>query len=383
MKKIALITDGIWPYVMGGMQKHSYYLCKYFAKNQIHVDLFHFNQSELDIHALDVFTEEERKYIHSTVVEFPNIASGFGHYIINSYRYSLNVYDLIKDKLNDYDLIYTKGFTGWHFIREKKKGIQCPPIGVKFHGYEMFQRAPDLRSKFVQLMLLRKPVKEISKQADVVFSYGGKITDIIKSIGVKPENILELPSGVEESIVVNSITPTSQKIKFVYLGRYERRKGIEELNKALRSLKETNFEFHFIGNIPTEKQLQLPFVKYHGEIRDKQQLNSLLRQCDILVCPSWSEGMPNVILEAMANGLTVLATNVGATNVLVNEKTGWLIENCSVPEIKNALKKIIATPVSGIDSKKKAALNVIKEKFTWEKLISDLIRRLEGIKPQH
>jgi glycosyltransferase involved in cell wall biosynthesis len=380
LKKIALITDGIWPYVMGGMQKHSYYLCKYFAKNQIHVDLFHFNQSELDINALAVFTEEEKKYIHSTIVEFPDVAGGFGHYIINSYRYSLNVYELVKDKLNDYDFIYTKGFTGWHFIREKKKGIKCPPIGVKFHGYEMFQRAPDLKSKITQLLLLRKPVKEISQQADIVFSYGGKITDIIKSIGVKPENIIELPSGVEESIVANLITPTSKKIKFVYLGRYERRKGVEELNKALKSLKETNFEFHFIGDIPSEKQLQLAFVRYHGEVRDKQQLNDLLRQCDVLVCPSWSEGMPNVILEAMANGLTVLATNVGATNVLVNERTGWLIERSSVSEIKRAIEKIISTSALEIDSKKKVALALIKEKFTWEKLIVNLIERLEKIK---
>ncbi|MBP7809847.1 MAG: glycosyltransferase family 4 protein [Bacteroidia bacterium] len=377
MKKIALITDGIWPYVMGGMQKHSYYLCKYFAKNQIHVDLFHFNQSELDINALDVFTEEEKKYIHSTVLEFPNSANGFGHYIINSYRYSLNVYELIKDKLDDYDFIYSKGFTGWHFIREKRRGIKCPPIGVKFHGYEMFQRAPDLKSKVSQILLLRKPVKEISQQADVVFSYGGKITDIIKSIGVKSENILELPSGVEESIVANEIAPTSQKIKFVYLGRYERRKGVEELNKALKSFNNPNFEFHFIGNIPTEKQLQLSFVKYHDEIRDKLQLNTLLKQCDVLVCPSWSEGMPNVILEAMANGLTVLATNVGATNVLVNDKTGWLMEKCSVSGIKTSIQKIIATSVSEIDSKKKSALSLIKEKFTWEKLISELIKKIQ------
>jgi glycosyltransferase involved in cell wall biosynthesis len=362
---------------MGGMQKHSYYLCKYFAKNQIHVDFFHFNQSELDINALDVFTEEEKKYIHSTVLEFPNSASGFGHYIINSYRYSLNVYELIKDKLDDYDFIYSKGFTGWHFIREKRRGVKCPPIGVKFHGYEMFQRAPDLKSKISQLLLLRKPVKEISQQADVVFSYGGKITDIIKSIGVKSENILELPSGVEESIVANQITPTSQKIKFVYLGRYERRKGVEEINKALKSFNNPNFEFHFVGNIPTEKQLQLSFVKYHGEIRDKLQLNTLLKQCDVLVCPSWSEGMPNVILEAMANGLTVLATNVGATNVLVNDKTGWLLEKCSVSGIKTSIEKIIATSVSEIDSKKKSALSLIKEKFTWEKLITELIKKIE------
>jgi glycosyltransferase involved in cell wall biosynthesis len=377
LKKIALITDGIWPYVIGGMQKHSYYICKYFAKNKIQVDLFHFNQSELDINALDVFTEEEKKYIHSTVLEFPDVANGFGHYIINSYRYSLNVYELIKDKLNEYDFIYTKGFTGWHIIREKKKGVKCPPIGVKFHGYEMFQRAPDLKSKITQLLLLRKPVKEISQQADVVFSYGGKITDIIKRIGVKPENIIELPSGVEESIVVNDIIPTNKKLKFVYLGRYERRKGIEELNRALGSFRESNFEFHFIGDIPTEKKLQLPFVKYHGEVRDKQQLNTLLRQCDVLVCPSWSEGMPNVILEAMANGLTVLATHVGATNVLVNNRTGWLIEKCSAVEIKNEIRKIISTSPSEIDSKKKAALSLIKEKFTWENLITRLIELLE------
>ncbi len=57
--KVALVTDGIWPYVMGGMQKHSYYLCKYLAKKKIDVDLYHFNQSQLNIEALDVFTEEE------------------------------------------------------------------------------------------------------------------------------------------------------------------------------------------------------------------------------------------------------------------------------------------------------------------------------------
>lgn len=356
------------------MQKHSYYLCKYFAKNKIHVDLFHFNQSELDISKLDVFTEEEKKYIHSTVVEFPDVAKGLGHYIINSYRYSLNIYELIKDKLTDYDFIYTKGFTGWHFIREKKKGVNCPPIGVKFHGYEMFQRAPGLKAKLSQILLLRKPVKEISQQADIVFSYGGKITDIINGIGVSPDKIIALPSGVEEGIVVSNIHPTSQKIKFVYLGRYERRKGVEELNKALMGLRDApNFEFHFIGPIPSEKQLQLPFVKYHGEIRDKERLNAKLKECDVLVCASWSEGMPNVILEAMANGLTVLATNAGATNVLVNENTGWLIENGSSSKIKSAIQKIIATPILEIDSRKKAALNLIKEKFTWEKLSVGLI----------
>jgi glycosyltransferase involved in cell wall biosynthesis len=376
--KIALITDGIWPYVLGGMQKHSYYLCKYLAQQKINVHLFHFNQSEYDIEKLEFFTEEEKKYITSTIVPFPDSGRGFGHYLINSYRYSLNVYDILKDKLNEYDFIYTKGFTGWHFVREKNRGVfQDPKVGVKFHGYEMFQKAADLKTKLQQILLLRKPVKEISQKADIVFSYGGKITDIIKSIGVEPKKIIELPSGVEESNLVKAIRPTGSVKKFLYLGRYERRKGVEELNSALNKLdRNLNFEFHFVGPIPDDKKISSNKIIYHGEIRDKAKLTALIQACDVLVCPSWAEGMPNVILEAMANGLAVIATNVGATNILVGDNTGWLMESSSVSGVKKTIETVISLSNSELDRKKQNALELIRDKFVWEKLITRLLKAL-------
>ena len=191
---VALITDGISPYVLGGMQKHSFYLVKYFAKHKIHVDLIHYNDSKYDINLLEFFTEEERIYIHSTVLSFPTSAKFPGHYLYKSYKYSCLAFDAIKDKLSAYDFIYTKGFAGWKLISEKHKGnIICCKIGVKFHGYEMFQIAPEPKAK-LQQFLLRPFVKKISQQADVVFSYGGKITNIIKSIGVNPNHIIEIPS---------------------------------------------------------------------------------------------------------------------------------------------------------------------------------------------
>ncbi|MGZ3932778.1 MAG: glycosyltransferase, partial [Bacteroidia bacterium] len=259
--KIALITDGIWPYVLGGMQKHSYYLCKYLAREKVQVDLFHFNQSDYDIDQLGFFSEEEKKYIHAIVVPFPDSAKGFGHYLINSYRYSLDVYELLKERLSEYDLIYAKGFTGWHFVREKHRSSrQFPTIAVKFHGYEMFQKAPDFKTLLQQKLLLQKPVKEISQKADLVFSYGGKITDIIRRIGVSSDHIIELPSGVEASALVSSIRPTASVKKILFLGRFERRKGIEELSKALRKIKSTNFEFHFIGPVPEENKIKSPNI---------------------------------------------------------------------------------------------------------------------------
>src|SRR5215207_7289206 len=132
--RIALITDGIWPYVLGGMQKHSFYLCKYLAKNQVQVDLVHFNNSQYDIGKLEFFTEEEKKYIRSVVVDFPPPGKWPGHYIRRSHAHSKLVFGAIKDELDKYDFIYTKGFTGWYLIDQKKQGkIKCCRIGVKFH----------------------------------------------------------------------------------------------------------------------------------------------------------------------------------------------------------------------------------------------------------
>ena len=47
--KVALITDGINPYVIGGMQKHSTYLAKHLVQNGVKLDLFHFVNSEDEI----------------------------------------------------------------------------------------------------------------------------------------------------------------------------------------------------------------------------------------------------------------------------------------------------------------------------------------------
>ena len=365
--RIALITDGIAPYVLGGMQKHSFYLAKYFAKNKIHVDLIHYNDSKYDINLLEFFTAEERTYINSIVLKFPTSAKFPGHYLYKSYKYSCLTFDAIKDNLSSYDFIYTKGFTGWKIISEKHKGnITCCKIGVKFHGYEMFQIAPEPKTK-LQQFLLRPFVKKISQQADIVFSYGGKITDIIKAIGVNPKQIVEIPSGVEKEFISSAIASNHEPFrKFVFLGRAERRKGIIELNEVLQKLisQKQNFKFEFIGPIPDSMKIKHDSIIYHGEIRDTKKIKSLLSQNDVLVCPSWSEGFPNVILEAMASGLAIIATNVGAVAAMVSDKNGWLIEPANKQQLETAL--INAIDSEELISKKEHSLQLVQSTFNWE-----------------
>lgn len=378
--RIALITDGIWPYVVGGMQKHSYFLCKYFAKKGIYVDLVHFNKSNLDITLLECFTPEEKKFIKSIIIDFPISAKFPGHYIYNSYQHSKLIYDQLKNQLTDYNFIYTKGFTGWYLINSKNsKHIKCCTIGVNFHGYEVLQPAPSIKVKIQQFLFLKKTIVQLSRKADVVFSYGGKITKLIQSVGIRSEKIIEMPSGVEFESIVNHVKPCHQTIRFLFIGRYERRKGVEELNSAINSLikQKQNFEFHFIGNIPVDKKINHAAVFYHGEMRDKTILFNEIQKNDVLICPSFSEGFPNVILEAMASGLAIAATQVGAVELLVDNKVGWIIKEPTSKEIEIVLNEIIQTNPALIDSKKQEALNKVKTHFNWDIIITKLIEKIQ------
>ena len=210
--RIALVTDGIFPYVIGGMQKHSYYLCKYLVSLGIEVDLYHTNQSSYDISILELFSEEEKSRINSIVIKFPVSDKMPGHYLRSSYKYSLAIYDALK-KRAPVDFIYCKGFSGWKLAQEKKAKTIQTPLAVNFHGYEMFQPAPSFKLKIEQHLLFRGPVKFICNNADYVFSYGSKIDDVIKSIPVEHSKIISIPTGIEEWWLNENIEAVGPKKK--------------------------------------------------------------------------------------------------------------------------------------------------------------------------
>lgn len=379
--KVLLLTDGISPFVIGGMQKHSYLLAKYFAKSGVHVELHHcVYENETLPNTSDAFTPDENEKIISFAYHFPQKGLLPGHYIRNSYTYSIILFNAVKNRLQDFDFIYTKGFTGWKLLEEKHKGLTMPKVGIKFHGYEMFQPPADMKS-YLQFKLLQKPTFKLNKLADVVFSYGGKITDLIVNLGISKSKIIEIPGAIEYEYIRNEFKPNEELVKFVFVGRYERRKGIVELNQALHELLKTNqiFEFHFIGPIPKDNQIVSNHIKYHGELNSKKEIFNILDYCDVLVCPSHSEGMPNVILEGMARGLAIVATNVGAVGLLVNEDNGLILTNIKPNSILRGLETLINKPYSEIDQMKLASLQKVKCNFTWEVIIEVFLYKVSKI----
>lgn len=383
--RIALLTDGIYPYVVGGMQRHSYYLAKYLSRKGINVTLVHFNMSDKDISKLELFTDAEKQFIENVVIPFPKGDKLPGHYIRASYKYSILVYERLRDRLSDFDFIYSKGFSAWRLIEEKKKDpAGFPPIGVKFHGYEMFQRAtrPII---IIHQQMLKRPVKWISRNADYVFSYGARITDLIKGLGVAEEHIVEIPAGIEATWISEKAGETKPPLTFTFLGRYERRKGVEELNSVLKQLLNLRreFKFNFIGAFTRQQQITSSQITYHGLVTDNNALKSLLDTTDVLVCPSWSEGMPNVILEAMARGCAILATDVGAVSLMVGRDNGILVEPGNKAELLQAFERFIQIDAAETDAMKRKSLEKIKERFVYDRIIDRFIQEIDRIGAAH
>jgi glycosyltransferase involved in cell wall biosynthesis len=224
---------------------------------------------------------------------------------------------------------------------------------------------------------LKSPVSYILKHADGVFSYGGKITQLLREQNVPEQKLIEIPGGIDPAWVLDLASPVETKKKFVFVGRFERRKGIQELTKALDSMKDQPFAFTFIGPVPSDQQIKHPNIEYLGEIRDGEKIKSILSTMDVLVCPSYSEGMPNVIMEGMARGCAIIATDVGAVSLLVKSDNGQLVEIGSVASIEKALEAFIAMEKDALQQMKAASIRRIALEFTWDKIAQQHIEQFK------
>jgi glycosyltransferase involved in cell wall biosynthesis len=381
--RLLILADGIFPFVVGGMQRHSANLAKFMTLRGHDVTLVHavpYNAklpSEREVR--EALSLENAANFKCIAVKFPTPGFLPGHYLKESYRLSLDMYHKVKDDLSSFDFIYAKGFCAWHMLAQKRRGVKFPPIGVKFHGYEMFQPPVSFKARF-QHMLLQGPVKWNTLHADYVFSYGAKITEIVKRLGVVEKKIIEVPTGIDQKWLRDSAQVAKSPLRFLFLGRFERRKGVEELNQALLNMRELQgFEIHFIGPIPASKKVNIPQAIYHGQITDMLEMQKVMDTCDVLVVPSHSEGMPNVILEGMARGLAVLATDVGAVQVQIDQNCGWLIAPSNAVLLENQLREIVSAESEVITAKKKNALAKVEERFTWSHIAQIIDEKLSQV----
>lgn len=380
--RIAILSDGIPPFMMGGMQKHSKLIGEYLAKLGHKVTMFHYSENAQNAaKAASFFSEEALLNLCFEHFVYEDSGKLPGHYL-RAQRKMSEIYLGRLLNMPAFDFIYAKGFMGWALLQRRDELKISSPVGLKLHGMNMFQKQPNIRGEITKY-LFRKKVRDMMNKADYVFSYGGKITSIInQELSNHNDRVIEIPSGITNDWLVNPelIENSSGVIKILFVGRYDRLKGLPELYAAIPGLKMSDkCIFTFVGPIPKSQQLQKENVKYLGVIYDENELKDVYDEHDVLVCPSISEGMPNVIMEGMARGLVIIATDVGATNILVSEKNGQLLKTAKAKDIAVAIDKICMLTDMGMLKLKKQSRETIND-FVWSKIALELNKWLERLK---
>ena len=103
---------------------------------------------------------------------------------------------------------------------------------------------------------------------------------------------------------------------------------------------------------------------------DQNKLPELYGKMRLLTIPSYTEGLPNAMLEAMACGTLVLATRVGAIpDVIVDGVNGFLLDNNSAESISHAIEHILRMQLGELENVAHRALVTVREQFEFGKCV--------------
>jgi glycosyltransferase involved in cell wall biosynthesis len=151
--------------------------------------------------------------------------------------------------------------------------------------------------------------------------------------------------------------PGDRPLRFLYLGRLERRKGVEDLVEAFLSLVEPRWELTIVGRdtetgplgTSLRQQLEIyaagdPRIQFLEGVK-RSELPALIARHDALVCPSLWENWPTVVLEGFAANRPVLATPVGGlVEMARTEGAGWLARTTGAAALADVAEELVRDP---------------------------------------
>ncbi|MDY6900049.1 MAG: glycosyltransferase family 4 protein [Cyanobacteriota bacterium] len=172
----------------------------------------------------------------------------------------------------------------------------------------------------------------------------------INNLGLNKEKVIVLPNPTELPVQVPDRADTSS-IKIGFFGRVGSRKGTFDLIKAFADIPDAfkqKSELIIAGDGDIEEAQRLAQrlnlenrIQFLGWI-DSQTRDKLLADIDLFVLPSYNEGLPMALLEAMGWGLPVIVTPVGGIPELITStENGLLVNPGDVQKLSEAMQKLI------------------------------------------
>jgi len=178
------------------------------------------------------------------------------------------------------------------------------------------------------------------KHSDFIVTPSEYLKNIVKNWNYSEDRIRVIYNAVE--LIKSTKKIPKHKFRIISVARLIPHKGIEGILKSLSDL-DFEFEYIVIGDGPLRYDLENLAnslnidVKFLGNL-SKEEVANYLNSSDLFILNSSYEGLPHVVLEAMANGCPVIASKVGGTPEVVKDmENGLLFEYNNIKQLREKI----------------------------------------------
>lgn len=356
----------------GGMQKYISSLSEQLVKQGLQV--------EIVLSTTDENPEIVRKEHAGICYTFlpPRISEGLFPFWYSYHLFSKRASDYLAEA--DFDLLHAYGFPAFFYLlRGRRKPVVIQPFGSESFKTKSLEKLANYVMWYAQS-------RYSMQKAEAIASEGKAQSDEIARIyGVNKEKIFLLPDGVDIRKIRDYLEKSELKredlglreddLVIVNVNRLEENKGVRYLIEALPEIKKAVGQVRLImigagsheGNLKLQiDSLGLLDTVIHLKDVEESELFGYLKLADISVTPTLFEGLPIVLLEAMACGLPVVTTDISDNSQVVKDgENGYLVPAADA----SAITEVVVRIWQGKDMKRmgKKSLEVVAE-YDWDRI---------------
>jgi glycosyltransferase involved in cell wall biosynthesis len=286
--------------------------------------------------------------------------------------------------LSDADVVHAHGFyvyPNWAIGGEAHK--RCKPLVCHAHGFFepwILQRSR-LKKQLVSLLFENRNMRGCrlwraltSKEADQIRAQGFKAPIVVAANGVRLEEI-DAPSMPGDTEVLSLPERARQRKRLVFMARLHPKKGLDLLLPAWSKLACRHKDWELLIAGPDEqgyraaveamvRNLELgSSVTLTGPVTGGTKIQLLL-SADLFVLPSYSEGLPVAVLEAMACRVPTVASRESNIPELESKGGGWLCD-ANKDSVQAALENALRCSDTERKSRGLAARKLVETRYSW------------------
>jgi glycosyltransferase involved in cell wall biosynthesis len=283
-------------------------------------------------------------------------------------------------EIRSFDLIYAN-WLGAGIIGAFAKSLSGKPLVVSFRGDDGYLAR--------DRVLWRVITKWVIRNSAALAPVSRQLNDIIIGLGTPAEKCFLPKFGVDVDMFHPPCKPeqSDESIRVIYVGAIVPKKGVRDLVEAMAVEEFNHVRLALVGDgfyrpellsiadkMGLKDRVEWMGLQPHGAVAEA------MRSADIFCLPSHTEGRPNVVNEAMASGLPVIATRIGGIPDMVEEgQTALLYDAGNVAALRDCLRALVANSSLRKSMGARGRDLLMQANLSWDTTAQDFEKIFDGV----